>query len=83
VSDAARAATDLVPVDADHGGAATVAGYTVVHERGNPTAAVTVVDTPSGARSVATSTDRELAAAMARDEWIGRAVTVRDGQLVA
>ena len=58
-------------------------GYTVVHEHGTPTAAVAVVDTPLGARSVATSTNRELAAAMTADEWIGRTVTVRAGELQA
>jgi acetyl-CoA C-acetyltransferase len=81
VSDEARVATGLVAVDADHEGAATIAGYTVVHEHGTPTAAVTVVDTPTGTRSVATSTDPELVTAMARDEWIGRTVTVRSGEL--
>ena len=35
-----------------------------------------------GARSVATSTNRELAA-MTADEWIGRTVTVRAGKLQA
>ncbi|HEY1738636.1 MAG TPA: acetyl-CoA acetyltransferase, partial [Acidimicrobiia bacterium] len=81
VSDEARASTGLVAVDVDHEGAANVAGYTVVHERGTPTAAITVVDTPAGTRSVATSTDPELVTAMARDEWIGRTVTVRAGEL--
>ncbi|HEY1739168.1 MAG TPA: acetyl-CoA acetyltransferase [Acidimicrobiia bacterium] len=81
VSDVARAATELVAVDPDYEGDATVAGFTVVHEHGTPTAAVAVVDTPSGDRSVATSTDPALAAAMASDEWIGRTVTVRAGEL--
>ncbi len=81
VSDAARAATPLVPVDEDFAGTATVAGYTVVHERGAPVAGVAVVDTPSGARTVATSTDAGVAKAMTVDEWIGRRVAVRAGEL--
>jgi acetyl-CoA C-acetyltransferase len=83
VSDEARAGTALVPVDVDYAGEATVAGFTVVHERGAATAAVAVVQTPDGARDVVTSTDLELAAAMARDEWIGRTVRVADGTFTA
>jgi acetyl-CoA C-acetyltransferase len=82
VSEEARAQTALVPVDADYEGNATVAGYTVVHERGAPSAAIAVVDTPAGARTVATSSDVDFATAMTRDEWIGRTLAVRAGTIV-
>ena len=82
VSDDARAATELVPVDADYEGPAVIAGYTVVHDRGAPTAGIAVVDTPAGARTVATSSEPDVAAAMTHGEWIGRTVTVRGGALV-
>jgi acetyl-CoA C-acetyltransferase len=81
VSDESRSATALVPVQVDYAGDATVAGYTVVHDRGAPAAAVAVVDTPEGARTVATSTDVDVAAAMTRDEWIGRSLRVHDGTI--
>jgi acetyl-CoA C-acetyltransferase len=81
VSDEARAGTPLVDIDADYAGAATVAGYTIVHERGAPSAAVAVVDTPAGARTVATSTNVDFATAMTRDEWIGRSLQVAAGTI--
>ncbi len=81
VSTDARAATELTSVDGEHEGRAVVAGYTVVHERGIPTAAVAVLDTPTGAHAVATTTDAARATAMTSDEWVGRSVRVRAGQL--
>jgi acetyl-CoA C-acetyltransferase len=77
VSDATRAATALVDVDAGYEGGATVAGFTVVHDKGVPAAGVVMVDTPNGTRTVATTTDAALASAMADQEWIGRTVDVR------
>ncbi len=83
VSTQAKAGTDIVTagVDAEFEGDAVVAGYTVVHERGVPTAGIAVLDTPAGARTVATSTDSELASAMTRDEWVGRTITIHNATL--
>ena len=57
----ARAATPTVEVVDGADGEARVAGWTVVHERGAPTATVALVDLPGGARTVATGEPTELA----------------------
>jgi acetyl-CoA C-acetyltransferase len=59
-------------------GDATVATYTVLFADGEPTKAVAVVDDDAGARSVVTTDDPALAAAMASDEWCGHRVRVDD-----
>jgi acetyl-CoA C-acetyltransferase len=71
----ARAETAERSVDADATGPATIAGYTVVHDRDGPVQAVAVCDV-EGARTVATSTDAAVMEAMEREEWCGRAVTI-------
>ena len=82
VSDEARARTGTVPVDADYRGPATIAGYTVAHERGVPVLAVVIADAPTGARAVATGDDPDLIAALCDGDWCGRLVTVSGELLV-
>jgi acetyl-CoA C-acetyltransferase len=79
------AAEDVpVPLDGDYSGPATVVGYTVVFNRNEPTHAVAVCDTPAGARTVVRAEDPALLAAMMRDEFCGRTVTVTpDGRRFA
>ena len=65
---------DLAP---DHDGPARIDGYTVVHSRaGEPERAIVVATTPDGRRTVAATTDTDLAAAMVGEEWCGRDVHV-------
>ena len=74
------------PVVAAHEGAATVAAYSVVHDReGGPARAVLVCDLPDGARTYATLTDVEVCRRAEEEELVGATVeleTVRvDGLL--
>jgi acetyl-CoA C-acetyltransferase len=75
ISGDVAAATPELDVVGDHHGTATIAGYTVAHEGGEPQYATIVATTPAGTRVVARNDDRELAADMAREEWCGRDVT--------
>lgn len=65
-----------LPLDGDYAGPATIVGYTVVYLRETPTHAVAICDTPAGARTVARAEDPALLAAMTREEFCGRTVSV-------
>jgi len=66
-----------VPVVAAHDGAATVAAYSVVHERdGEPARALLVCDLPGGARTYAICTDRDVCRRAEREELVGVTVTL-------
>jgi acetyl-CoA C-acetyltransferase len=56
VTDAARAATAARPLEPDATGAATIVTATRLHDREGPRATVALLDLPTGARTVATST---------------------------
>jgi acetyl-CoA C-acetyltransferase len=77
---AALAASDgILPVDEGHVGPATVASWTVVPGRDDPGRAVAVCDVGAGpgrARTLATSHDPDLVAAMGEGDWIGHPVHV-------
>jgi acetyl-CoA C-acetyltransferase len=61
-------------------GRATVATYSVVHDRsGDPQWALVVADLPDGRRCYARVVDVELLQAMETDEWVGREVELTDG----
>lgn len=79
VTDEAAAATAVLDIDGSHVGAATVAGYTVVYDKGAPVEAIVVADTPGGARTIATSTDPEVIAGYLGDERVGTGTSV-DGR---
>lgn len=67
---------------ADHGAGtrADVEAYTVMHDRdGNPETSIVSCLLGDGRRAWATSSDRDLAAAMCEGEWVGRAITL-DGE---
>jgi acetyl-CoA C-acetyltransferase len=76
ISDDVARATAALDVVGDHHGPATVDGYTVAHEGGEPRYATVVATTPDGRRVVARNDDADLAADMAGTEWCGRDVTV-------
>ena len=76
VSDAVAEATEVRPVDGALTGPVTVAGATVVHDHGEPSFAVAVVEDADGTRTVATSEDPVHLA-------VGDRVTVADGVLRA
>ena len=63
-------------------GPARVAGYTVLHGRGQPARGVVLVDVPDGQRVLATTEDAALVAQLQQDEWVGRDVRIADQELV-
>ena len=69
-------------LDGDYAGPATIVGYTVVFQQGEPAHAVAVCDTKDGRRTVVRSEDRALLEEMMREEFVGRAVRV-DGALLS
>jgi acetyl-CoA C-acetyltransferase len=74
VSDAAVAATAVVPVDAEHRGPVRVEGYCVVHEHGAPVGGIVLARSPTGQRAVVGTDDSDVAASMVTEEWCGRTV---------
>jgi acetyl-CoA C-acetyltransferase len=77
VSDETSARTAVIDLAPDYDGPARIDGYTVVHSRaGEPERAIVVATTPEGRRTVAATTDTDLAAAMVGEEWCGRDVHV-------
>jgi acetyl-CoA C-acetyltransferase len=57
-------------------GGASVAGYTVLHGRGQAPRGVALVDTAQGQRALATTEDAALIAEMEHQELVGRSVRV-------
>jgi acetyl-CoA C-acetyltransferase len=61
-------------------GAATVAAYSVVHDRQGPTRAVAICNLPNETRCYATTTDPEIMQSMQNEEWVSRKVQLTPGQ---
>jgi acetyl-CoA C-acetyltransferase len=81
VSDQVAAATATVPVVAE-GGPGTIASYTVDGAPAAPERAVALVDLPGGRRTIAVSTDADLARELLAADPIGTSVRVdADGGL--
>jgi acetyl-CoA C-acetyltransferase len=74
VSDQVDAATARVVTSTSPEDAGRIATYTVLYDDAGPTRGVVVADREDGTRSVAATTDADLAAAMTTEEFIGRAV---------
>jgi acetyl-CoA C-acetyltransferase len=75
-SAAVEAGTPALEVVGDHHGVATIDGYTVAHENGEPRYTTIVATTAGDTRVVARNDDASFAASMAADEWCGRDVIV-------
>jgi acetyl-CoA C-acetyltransferase len=86
VSAEVRAAEQPLPlVDAGTDAAGRIVGFTVAWEKGEPVQAqaVLTLDAADGpVRTVATSTDPDVLAAMSTEDWVGRTVTVRGDTLL-
>ena len=67
----------------DYTGEATVAGYTVLHGRGEMPRGVALVDTPQGRRALTTTEDAGLVARLQQQEFVGRRVQVAQNTLLA
>jgi acetyl-CoA C-acetyltransferase len=79
--EAAQRRTDRAarrPLVARATGPATVASYSVVHERGGPAFGLAVCDLPDGSRCYARTEDAGLMADMESAEWVGRKVVLED-----
>jgi acetyl-CoA C-acetyltransferase len=64
-------------------GPARVAGYTVLHGRGQAPRGVALLDTPGGARAMATTDHPAMVDRMQAEEFVGRTLQVRGDTLVA
>ena len=67
----------------DYTGEATVAGYTVLHSRGQAPRGVALVDTPQGQRAMTTTGDAALITRLQQEEFVGRRVRVDQNELMA
>ena len=82
LSDAVRAATPTRDVLENYSGPARVAGFTVLHGRGQPPRGAALVDTPEGHRAMATSEDAPLIERMQAEEFVGRQVMIERNALL-
>jgi acetyl-CoA C-acetyltransferase len=79
VSEEVAAAAAPREVSTEAVGPAVIVGYTVLYAGENPAKGVAVCDLPDGRRTVARTEDPVVAAAMTREEFCGRSVTIRAG----
>ncbi|MFT5171851.1 MAG: acetyl-CoA C-acetyltransferase [Gammaproteobacteria bacterium] len=63
-------------------GEATIAGYTVLHGRGQSPRGIFLVDTPHGQRALVSSEDAATIAAMQTQEFVGRRVSIANNELM-
>ena len=66
----------------EYSGPGRVAGFTVLHGRGQEPRGVAVVTTPSGQRTLATTTDAALIARMQLEEFVGRGVQIHANEVM-
>jgi acetyl-CoA C-acetyltransferase len=72
VSDETAADVATAPVVPAAAGEGTLASYTVQYKSGAPARAILLLDLDDGRRVLRADADRDLAAALTREEWIGR-----------
>ncbi len=73
----------VTPVVAEHAGAATVAAYSVIHDRdGSPARALLVCDLPGGSRTYTTVTDKGICRDAEAEELVGKAVWLHPSEVV-
>ncbi|MGR8947882.1 MAG: hypothetical protein ACU84Q_07540 [Gammaproteobacteria bacterium] len=83
VTSAVAAATDERDVVADYCGNATIAGYTVLHNRAGAHRAVVIADLPDSRRTIAYCEDSSTMLSMESTDYCGRTVSIEDGQFSA
>ena len=66
----------------DYSGDAVVAGYTVLHSRGQPPRGIALVDTVQGQRAMATTDDSGFISNLEKQEFVGRRVVVERHRLI-
>ena len=72
VTDETAADVATVEVVPEAAGEGTLASYTVQYKAGAPARAILLLDLDDGRRVLRADADRDLAAALTREEWIGR-----------
>jgi acetyl-CoA C-acetyltransferase len=82
VTEQVRAAEPEITVVSVETGSGTIAGCTVLYDKGEPSRAVAVLDLDDGNRTTVGSSDPTVIQAMLTEECVGRAATVAEGQLV-
>ena len=83
LSDAVAREQRVLEVDEDFSGAAAVAGYTVLHGRGQAPRALALVDTPGMRRALVESDDAALIDRLQEEEFVGRQVRVEHNRWLA
>ena len=76
-----RAAEPELTVVTVDSGTGTIAGCTVLHDRGEPTRAVAVLDLDDGTRTTCGSSDPAVIAVLLAEEGVGRRAAVVGGEL--
>jgi acetyl-CoA C-acetyltransferase len=79
VSEATRKDLEQLPIQADASGEATIATYTVASEGEASPRSVVIADLPGGERTVASTTDPEVAAELVAREACGRRISIQNG----
>jgi acetyl-CoA C-acetyltransferase len=77
----AQAARPLEVLD-DYSGAGQIAGFTVLHGRGQEPSGVAVVTTTGGQRTVAVTSDAAMIARMHSEELVGHRVRILDNEMM-
>ncbi|HUI47360.1 MAG TPA: acetyl-CoA synthetase [Acidimicrobiia bacterium] len=81
-SPAPAPAADGIPVVASHEGPATVAAYSVVHDRdGHPARGLVICDLPGGARTYANLSSIEACSEAEVTELVGKRVVLANGEV--
>jgi len=82
VTEATTAATALIPLDEFATGEATIAAWTVVHRKGDPTQLIAICDTAAGTRAIASTTEAADVTTGTLDDLAGtKATLAADGGL--
>lgn len=79
VTEQVRAAEPELPVVSVEEGTGTVAGCTVLHDRGEPQRAVAVIDLADGSRTTCGSSDPAVIAELLSQECVGRRAVISGG----
>ena len=83
LSDAVAREQRVLEVDADFSGLAAVAGYTVLHGRGQAPRALALVDTPGMRRALVESDDAALIDRLQEEEFVGRQARIEHNRWLA
>jgi acetyl-CoA C-acetyltransferase len=76
ITEAVAAVDKPLAVTGEYTGTARIAGYTVVFNKDEPSHAFAYCDTPTGARTVVKSSDKQFITLMTQEEFVGRTVTI-------